>query len=121
MTVGRFLSRLVQRGWDDPSRKSLQGLIPDERRGRIALFMDSVFYNFATIFSSLLVLLLLWLMRSETITNDLIGYGSLGVACIASSGAIFAGFNLHLVYDKSLLDWRFARSKRKSVLDNIEF
>ncbi len=121
VTVGRFFARIVQRGWDDPSRKSLQGLIPDERRGRIALFMDSIFYNVATIFSSLLVLLLLWLMRSGTITNDLFGYVSLGVACIASLGAILAGFNLRLIYDTSLLDWRFARSKRKSVLDNIEF
>ena len=119
--IGRFFARVVQRGWDDPTRKSLQGLIPDERRGRIALFMDSVLYNFATIFSSLLMAFLLWLLHAGSITNDLFMQISLGVALVAALGAMIAGFNLRLVYDKSLLDWRLARSKRKSVLDNIEF
>ena len=63
VAIGRFFARMVQRGWDEPTRKSLQGLIPDERRGRVALFMDSVFYNFATIASSLWMALLLWLQN----------------------------------------------------------
>lgn len=119
--LGRFLARMVQRGWDDPTRKSLQGLVPDERRGRIALFMDSIFYNFATIFSSLWIAFLLWLYHSGTISDGLFRYISLGTAFVAAFGAILASLNLRRVYDKSLLDWRFARSKRKSVLDNIEF
>lgn len=121
VAIGRFFARMLQRGWDEPTRKSLQGLVPDERRGRVALFMDSVFYNFATIISSLWMALLLWLMRSAMITEVTFQYISLGTALLAALGAIVASFNFNRVYEKSLLDWRFARSKRKSVLDNIEF
>jgi len=60
-------------------------------------------------------------LHAGLITNDLFMQISLGVALVAALGAMIAGFNLRLVYDKSLLDWRLARSKRKSVLDNIEF
>jgi len=121
VAIGRFFARMVQRGWDEPTRKSLQGLIPDERRGRVALFMDSVFYNLATIVSSMWMALLLWLMHSALITELTFQYMALGTALFAALGAMLASFNFNRVYEKSLLDWRFARSKRKSVLDNIEF
>jgi len=121
VAIGRFFARTVQRGWDEPARKSLQGLIPDERRGRIALFMDTVFYNFATIFSSLVILLLLWLTRLDIISDAFYKYISLGIAFLAALIAAFAGINFRRVYERSLLNWRLARSKRKSVLDGMEF
>ena len=119
--VGRFFARLVQRGWDEPARKTLQGLIPDERRGRVAIFMDTTFYNSATILSSLILGLLAFLWKKEVVSEEVYYNIYLGIGIFAALGAVWASFMMRKVYETSLLDWRFSRSKRKSVLDNIEF
>lgn len=118
---GRFLARLIQKAWDEPGRKSLQNLIPDERRGRVSAFLDSYFYALATIVGCLVVggLVLAaslgWLAEQVTITIYLV------LACVAAVGAVWATIRLRAVYDHSLLNWRLSRSRRKSVLDGIEF
>lgn len=118
---GRFFARLVQRGWDEPSRKTLQGLVPDERRGRVAIFMDTTFYNSATIVSALILGLLAYLWKNNIFTEEIYHNVYLGIGILAAIGATLASFKMRQVYETSLLDWRFSRSKRKSVLDNIEF
>jgi ATP/ADP translocase len=118
---GRFLARLVQRAWDEPARKSLQGMIPDERRGRVSAFLDSYFYSFATIVGCLVLggLLLAssvgWLEQAVGIIIYLV------VAGLAGAGALWAALRIRQVYDKSLLNWRLSRPRRKSILDDIEF
>ncbi len=119
--AGRFFARLIQRGWDEPSRKSLQGLIPDERRGRIATFMDTTFYTSATIVSALTLWLLAYLFKYGFLSDVIYRNIYLGIGISAAVGALLASLRMLRVYDASLLDWRFSRSKRKSVLDNIEF
>ena len=39
----------------------------------------------------------------------------------AGIGALWASLALRKVYDKSLLNWRLSRARRRSVLDGIEF
>jgi len=119
--IGRFFARLVQRGWDEPARKTLQGLIPDERRGRVAIFMDTTFYNGATIISALILGLLAYLWKNNIFSEEVYHNIYLGIGAVAAVGAVWASFRMRKVYDASILDWRFSRSKRKSVLDNIEF
>jgi len=119
--AGRFLARWMQRAWDELARKALQGLVPDERRGRISTIMDSYFYAVATMAGCLIMggLLLAaslgWLPDGTVITVYLL------IAVLAAIGAVWASLRLRSVYDKSLLDWRLARSRRKSMLDGIEF
>jgi hypothetical protein len=119
--ISRFLSRTVLDAWDDPSRKALQGLIPDERRGRIATFMDSYFITSATIFACLLLIILLSLAGNGVLSLELVTRVYIGVAGLAGVGGILSSLYLKKVYDASLLNYRLARSKRKSVLDGIEF
>jgi hypothetical protein len=108
-TAARFVARTVYTGWDDPARKTLQGLVPDEKRGRISAFMDSYFITTATVVGCILLVLLF-------------GLASLGVmAGGASLVAVVTFLYLRKVYDASMLNYRLARSKRKSVLDGIEF
>jgi ABC-type bacteriocin/lantibiotic exporter with double-glycine peptidase domain len=45
----------------------------------------------------------------------------LAVAVLVSIVAIWAGFRIRARYDESMLDWRLARARRKSVLSGIEF
>jgi ATP:ADP antiporter, AAA family len=116
----RYVVRLVQQAWDEPARKSLENLIPDERRGRVSVVIDRYFYDLSTIFTSL-VLGLLLLFGSDGVVSQVIIYIYMGLAVVASLIAIWAGFRIRAKYDESMLGWRLARSRRKSVLTGIEF
>ena len=116
----RYVVRLVQQAWDEPARKSLENLIPDERRGRVSVVIDRYFYDLSTIVASLVLGLLLLLGSNGTVSQITI-YIYMGLAVVASLIAIWAGFRLRARYDESMLDWRLARSRRKSVLTGIEF
>jgi len=116
----RYVARLVQQSWDEPSRKSLENLIPDERRGRVSVVIDRYLYDISTIFASL-VLGVLLLVGSNTALSQIIINIYIGIAVASSLVAVWAGFRIRARYDESMLDWRLARSRRKSVLTGIEF
>jgi ATP:ADP antiporter, AAA family len=118
---GKYLSRLVQQAWDEPARKSLQNLIPDERRGRVAVMIDRYFYDVSTIVGALVLGLLLLFRNLSIISQGQIINVYLGLAFASAFVAILAALRLRATYEKSLLDWRLARSRRKSALDGIEF
>lgn len=116
---GRFLARFVERAWDEPMRKATLALVPDERRGRISTFLDSYFFTLATIAGSVILLLLLQLgpgFAQYAARNT-----ALVIAALASAGAVWASIHARSSYDASLLNWRLARSRRKSALDGIDF
>lgn len=115
--AARYVVRLVQQSWDEPARKSLENLIPDERRGRVSVVIDRYFYDISTIFSSLVLGLLL--LFAADVSLVVIIY--IVAAALVSLGAIWAGFRIRARYDESMLDWRLARARRKSVLSGIEF
>ena len=116
----RYVARLVQQSWDEPARKSLENLVPDERRGRVSVMIDRYLYDLSTIFASLFLGLLL-LVGSNSSLSEILIYVYIGLAVIASCIAVWAGFRIRARYDESMLDWRLARSRRKSVLTGIEF
>ncbi|HND48298.1 MAG TPA: Npt1/Npt2 family nucleotide transporter, partial [Anaerolineales bacterium] len=117
----RFVARTVYAGWDDPARKSLQGLVPDEKRGRISAFMDSYFITTATVIGCIVLIILLTLVSNSIISSALAITIYLSIALVAALLGIIAFIYLRRVYDTSMLNYRLARSKRKSVLDGIEF
>ena len=119
--AARFIARLVERVWDEPARKSLEGLIPDERRGNISTFLDSHFYSLSTFFGSVFLIILFQIVAAGLLTQyqSIVLY--LVVAGLAGLGALWTSLALRKDYDKSLLNWRLSRSHRRSVLDGIEF
>ncbi|MFN8413469.1 MAG: hypothetical protein U0Z26_13870 [Anaerolineales bacterium] len=117
----RFIARTVYNGWDDPARKAMQGLIPDERRGRISAFMDSYFITTSTVIGCIVLIVLLALVSAGVITMQIAVWIYLGLAAIASLSGIGVSLYLRKMYEASLLNYRLARSKRKSILDGIEF
>ncbi len=117
----RYLARLVQQSWDEPARKSLQNLVPDERRGRVAVMIDRYFYDISTIIGSLILGLLLFLGGRGWISPDVKVYVYLGMGVLAALIAFWSAIRLRGRYDQSLLDWRLIRPRRKSALDGIEF
>ncbi|MCB0103946.1 MAG: hypothetical protein KDD74_17995 [Anaerolineales bacterium] len=119
--ASRFVARTVYAGWDDAARKALQGLVPDEKRGRIAAFMDSYFVTTATVVACILLIVLSALSSSGMILSSTATLIYLGIAVAGSALAVGGFIYLKGVYDQSMLNYRLARSKRKSILDNIEF
>ncbi len=119
--AGRFLARLIQTAWDEPARKSVQGLVPDERRGRISVFLDSYCYALATIGGCLLLGGLVLLQTLQWVSADSMPWVYLSCGLLSAGLALWAAWRLRSVYDASLLNWRLARSRRRSVLDGIEF
>jgi ATP/ADP translocase len=117
----KYLVRLVQQSWDEPARKSLENLIPDERRGRVSVMIDRYFYDISTIIGALVLALLLSLGSIAFLSQSQILTIYLGLATVAALVAIVASIRLRAKYDQSLLDWRLARPRRKSALDGIEF
>ncbi len=121
VVAGQFIARVVQWGWDHPSRSVMLGLVPDERRGRISSAINSFVYAASTVLGSALILIFLALEHFKWLSSDLGTRLPLLMALFTALGAVWFSVRLRDSYEKSLLNWRLARSKRKSVLDGLEF
>jgi hypothetical protein len=119
--AARFVARLIERVWDEPARKALEGLVPDERRGNIGTFLDSHFYSIATLAGSAVLIIFFRVVAAGIMSEYQSVIMYLAIAGAAGVAAFAAALALRRVYDKSLLNWRLARSRRKSVLDGIDF
>ena len=117
---GVMLLRLSQYTIDEPTRKAFQSLVPEERRGRVSIFIESYLYFAGTILGVLIT-------GGIVIGGLLSGYPGyyrlyLGVSIFAALLAIWAISRMRRVYDSSLLNWRLKRRQRgRSVLEDIDF
>lgn len=120
VALGRALFRIVQTSIDEPARKTLLSLVPDERRGRVSLFMDSYLFVAGAILGCALI-------GGVLLISPLVGLGSpawvyLGIGIAAALVAGWAVFQMRNSYEKSMLNWRLRRRSRgASVLNNLEF
>lgn len=116
-TTTLTLQKLAQYGIDDTARKSFQGLVPEERRGRVSLFMDNYLIAIGSIVGAVMT-------GGMVILGRRIGLPFLytGVAIAVSGLAFWAVLQMNKVYDTSLLNWRLKRRQRnRSVLDKLDF
>jgi len=116
----RGILRLVQSSVDEPVRKSFLSLVPEERRGRVSLFMDSYVFVSGVIVGCALILGVIALGNQVTFMDARFIYLGLGV--FLSIIATWSIFNMRQNYDRSLLNWRLKRRQRgASVLERLEF
>jgi len=105
---------------DEASQKAFQGLIPEERRGRVALFMDNYAPAVGTLAGSLIA-------GAVVFVGELMGskdyhYVYLGVAVVVGCYALWNILQMRKVYDTSLFNWRLKRRKRGvDVLSKLDF
>jgi heme/copper-type cytochrome/quinol oxidase subunit 4 len=83
--------------------------------------MDSYFITTATVVGCILLVVLLGLVSNGTLLYETVIAIYLAIAIVASVLGILVFVYLRKVYDTSMLNYRLARSKRKSMLDGIEF
>ncbi len=118
--IGVAMQKVPQYTIDETIRKSFQGLVPPERRGRVSLFMDSYLIAFGAICAAIMTGVIIIIGESTQFQSY--AYIYMALAAIASVVAVGAIFKMRSVYDQSLLNWRLKRRQRgKSVLDKLDF
>jgi MFS family permease len=118
--AARGLFRTLRGSVDEPVQKMFLALVPEERRGRVSMFMDS--YLFAG--GALMGCLLVGGVIVAGSALNVAGYESVYLVCAlaASVFAIFAMFKVRSTYDKSMLNWRLKRRQRSaSVISKLDF
>ncbi len=121
VAVGSWgLLKVFRNTIDESSQKAFQGLVPEERRGRVALFMDNYAPAVGTILGALIGGAVV--VTGEKIGNPNYFYVYLGIAIAVACFAIWSIAQMRKVYDTSLLNWRLKRRKRGvDVLNKLTF
>lgn len=117
---GMVLPKLAQFTADDSARRSFQALVPEERRGRVSMFLESYLFALGVVVASLLILGALFL--GNWVGEQIASYIYRGLAVVSSLWAIWAIIKMRQVYDEGMFNWRLKRRQRAaSVLDKLEF
>lgn len=116
------LQKLPQYSIDETARKSLQSLVPEERRGRVSLFIDSYLIAAGVMIGAVLVGGIAaagYGLGIDQAWRAVYLYGPM--AAIAALFSLWSILQMRKVYDSSLLNWRLKRRQRgRSVLDNLD-
>ncbi len=103
--------KLVRETVDESGRKSIQSLVPEERRGRVSTFIDNYLPAIGTmlacVITGIIVQIGVWTGHDLHLV-----YLSISWACGAF--ALWAILKMGKVYESSLLNWRLKRRQRVS-------
>jgi ATP:ADP antiporter, AAA family len=113
---GWLVSKLTLQTVDESARKSLQSLVPEERRGRVSMFMDSYLLALGVIVGCIIAGVILTVVATNPDTIYLV------VAAGMSVIGVLAILRMRAVYDASMFNWRLKRRQHRSnVLEKLEF
>ena len=124
---GVLLQKLPAITVDQTARKAFQALVPEERRGRVSMFMDSYLFAGGTIIGCLVTGAIVFVGPLRDVMGPRLGgsrhfYIYLAVAVLAALFAVWAVLKMRTVYESSLFNWRLKRRQRRtSVLDRLDF
>ncbi len=119
--IGNYLVRISKVGIDEPSGKAFQGLVPDERRGRVSAFMDGYLYPFGSILGCIIIGITMFVLSPNIVSIETARAIYLGIAISTAVIAFILILQIRTHYDTSLLNWRLKRRKRASSLDFMDF
>ncbi|GIV97445.1 MAG: hypothetical protein KatS3mg057_2102 [Herpetosiphonaceae bacterium] len=119
--IAVYLARVTLVGVEEPSRRALQGMVPDERRGRVSAFLDGYLYPLGSILSCGMIGLVLFLVGQQLLSPEQGRILYLSLALVCASIALWSITRLRVHYDQSMLNWRLRRRQRRSSLADIEF
>jgi ATP/ADP translocase len=116
-----ILTKLCQQTIDDSANSAMQNLVPEERRGRVALVLRSYLPASATILAAGLIgaiVAVAMTLQAALWAPDV--YLFAGV--LAAAVAVWAALRVRATYDTSLLNWRLKRRQRGGpVSSKLEF
>ncbi len=112
--------KLIDGTLNESARKAFQALVPEERRGRVSMFMDSYLLAAGTIIGAVLTAIIVFGGRLINLQSP--EYAYLGLGLSAAVLALVAVGLMRQAYDSSLLNWRLKRRQRgASTLDKLTF
>ena len=121
-SASQGVARISLQTVDQSSRKAFQALVPDEKRGRVSIFIDSYLPSIGTIFGSLLTFGIVAVGLSLSASRQFYSSLYLGLGILGGAVAVASFFFMRSVYDKSLFNWQLKRRSRgASVLDGLSF
>ena len=114
-----FVLRLTTESFHESAAKTVQGLIPQERRGRVTLILETVVISAGTIVGAL-VLGALTLATDVSVVRDA-PRAYFVFAFVVAAAAMYFAKRMRDTYEASLLNWRLKRRQRTgaSVLDKL--
>jgi hypothetical protein len=119
-TIGSLVLKIGRNTIDESTRKAFQGFVPEERRGRVALFTDNYAPAVGMFLSALLTLGIVFICEKFKIANSFYIY--LGLSLLLAGIAVYYLLKMRKVYDNSLFNWRLKRRKRGGdILSKLDF
>jgi ATP/ADP translocase len=122
-TASQMVSKINRNTVDDSARKAFLSLVPEERRGRVQLFLDNYLQGFGTLLGCLVTGAIVWPAVSLLGLPLHIMY--LIIAALFGAIGIWAVIGMRNSYDASLFNWRLKRRTRRSEaikkLDSLNF
>ncbi|MFN8565082.1 MAG: hypothetical protein U0703_26425 [Anaerolineae bacterium] len=117
--AGAYLvAKLSLNSVDDIARKTLQSLVPEERRGRVSMFMDSYLFASGVIVSAIIIGIVL--LTQQVIPQYPPPVIYLLIGAILSIIALWWIVRMRTVYESSLFNWRLKRRQRTaSIIDKL--
>lgn len=120
--VSQGLSRVTYDTVDLSARKSFQALVPNEKRGRVSMFIDSYLPSAGTIVGSLITFVIISIGLRLGIAREQYTLIYIGLGVMIAAVAVFAAFKVRATYEQSMLSWQLKRRTRgSSVLDRLDF
>ena len=111
---------MARESLDDPSRKSVQGLVPESQRGRVSAFLDSYVYATGTIVGCLVLGACVWLGKMGVVGTVTVVILHQAFSAAMAAVALFFAVKVRAVYEESLWNPMLARRRRRSVSMDLE-
>jgi hypothetical protein len=122
-SIAQGVARVNYDTVDLADRKAFQALVPNEKRGRVSMFIDSYLPSLGTILGSLLTFGIVAVGLSRGVPRDQYVLVYLAAGILIAAVAVWAAFRVRKTYDQSMLNWQLKRRTRDSsgVLDKLDF
>ncbi len=114
VTPASLFIKIFRNTVDESTHKAFRGLVPEERRGRVALFMDNYAPAVGLLLGSVIAGSVVYGSLSLGFKNDYYIY--LGITAALALVALVSVWQMRRVYDTSLFNWRLKRRKRGAEL-----
>jgi hypothetical protein len=120
--VSQGISRASYDTLDLSARKAFQAMVPNEKRGRVSMFIDSYLPSGGTIIGSLITFAIIVAGLGLGLERAVYTKIYLGVGIVIAIIAAYASYRVRATYEQSMLNWQLKRRTRgASVLDKLDF
>lgn len=120
--IAQGVSRVTYDTVDLSARKAFQAMVPNEKRGRVSIFLDSYLPSGGTIIGSLITFAIISVGLYFGIPREQYSLIYIGVGIVIALVAVYAAYKVRATYEQSMLNWQLKRRTRgASVLDKLDF